>query len=479
MRMSGENQKKDGLKISASSFLTALGVLGALMIFTYILTLIVPAGSYERIWQDGQESILPGTYQVTEGGIPFWKWLLSPVLVLGSGQGSTLIAVIAFLLIIGGTFNGLDRSGIMDYMLRRIVKAAAHRKYLLLAAVTLFFLSLGAFIGSYEEAIPMVPLAVSLALAFGWDKLVGVGMSLAAVACGFSTGLLNPFTTGVAQPLMGLPLFSGASLRLLTFVVVYGCLLLFLIPYAKRCEGKNLQGDEEKDRNLQRNMISGYGKEAHMEAAVKWFAGTIAACMVSIFVCAFIPALSGLLMVIVALFFLAAGIGSCLCAKLKGRQIFRYFRQGVKNMLPSVLLILMAGSIQYTMSEAGILDTILQFAVSLISAMPSEMGILCIFLFTMVINFFVASGSAEAVLLMPLLGPLADLCGISRQLTVLAYNYGDGFSNLLYFTNPCLLIALSLAGISYGKWLKWTGKLQIMIFVCCCGILLLGNAVGY
>ena len=107
------------------------------------------------------------------------------------------------------------------------------------------------------------------------------------------------------------------------------------------------------------------------------------------------------------------------------------------------------------------------------------MGIWSIFLFTMIINFFVSSGSAEAVLLMPLLGPLSDLCGISRQLTVLAYNYGDGFSNLIYFTNPCLLIALSLAGISYGKWLKWSLKLQGMIAVCCCLILLLGTLVGY
>ena len=83
------------------------------------------------------------------------------------------------------------------------------------------------------------------------------------------------------------------------------------------------------------------------------------------------------------------------------------------------------------------------------------------------------------MLLMPLLGPLSDLCGISRQLTVLAYNYGDGFSNLIYFTNPCLLIALSLAGVSYGKWLKWSMKLQIMIGLGCCGILLLGTLVGY
>ena len=97
----------------------------------------------------------------------------------------------------------------------------------------------------------------------------------------------------------------------------------------------------------------------------------------------------------------------------------------------------------------------------------------------MVVNFFVSSGSAEAVLLMPLLGPLADVCGISRQLTVLAFNYGDGFSNIVYFTNPCLLIALSVVGVSYGRWIKFSLKLQALIAVSCCAILLLGTMVGY
>ena len=139
----------------------------------------------------------------------------------------------------------------------------------------------------------------------------------------------------------------------------------------------------------------------------------------------------------------------------------------------------MAGSIQYTMNEAGIMDTILDFAVSMISGMPKQTGILCVFLFAMIINFFISSGSAEAVLLMPILAPLADVSGISRQLMVLAFNYGDGFSNLIYFTNPCLLIALSLVNVSYGRWIKWSLKLQVMIAVCCCGILLLGTVIGY
>lgn len=444
-------KENKGLAISAKSFVSATIILAVLMLLTYILTLIIPGK-----------------------GIPFWKFLLSPVLTLGSEQGVTMMAVIFFLLVLGGTFNALDRSGTMDYMLRKIVHFAGNRKYVLLALVTLFFLSMGAFIGSFEECVPMVPLAVALAMAMNWDALVGLGMSLGAVACGFSTGVLNPFTTGVAQTLMGLPVFSGVSLRLLTYVLVYGCLLLFLIPYAKRCEKRSLLQSE----GVAEAVIL-FKKETEKEAAVRFFVITIVSCFLFILLSTVVTVLSDYLMIFVAIFFLIAGVGCCVCVKLGVRKSFAYFRHGVMSILPSVFLIMMAGSIQYIMTEAGIMDTILQFAVAFISELSVYEGIICIFLFTMFVNFFVSSGSAEAVLLMPLLGPLSDSCGISRQLTVLAYNYGDGFSNLIYFTNPCLLIALSLVGVSYGKWMKFSAKLQIMIFAVCCGVLLLGTIVDY
>lgn len=444
--------EKKGLGISVGSFISAIGILAVLMIMTYILTLVIPGGN-----------------------IPFWKWLLSPILVLSSEQGVTLIAVIIFLLVIGGTFNALDRSGTMDYMLRKIVHFAGDKKYLLLAVVTLFFLSMGAFIGSFEECIPMVPLAVALALAMGWDELVGLGMSMAAVACGFSTGVLNPFTTGVAQSIMGLPMFSGISLRLLTFVVIYGCLLLVLIPYAQKCEKKNAGKVENADFKASEVFV----KKPPLEASVRFFVGTILVCFLVILLSVFVPGISDYLMIIVAAFFLIIGIGCCICSKIDSHKAVSYFGHGVLNIMPSMLLILMAGSIQFTMNEAGIMDTILQFAIDVISPLSPYAGILCIFLFTMMVNFFVSSGSAEAVLLMPLLGPLADVCGISRQLTVLAFNYGDGFSNIVYFTNPCLLIALSVVGVSYGRWIRFSLKLQALIVICCCGILLLGTMIRY
>ncbi|MEZ4508487.1 MAG: hypothetical protein R2881_02180 [Eubacteriales bacterium] len=229
-----EKQSKRVFNVGTRSFIAALIILFLLMMATYALTLILPAGEYQRVITDGKESIVAGTYQSVTGGIPLWKWLLSPFLALGSSGSGTVIAIIAFLLVIGGAFNAMDECGVLSYMFNRVYRAFETRKYRLLLLVSLFFMGLGAFVGSFEECVPLVPIAVALAYSLGWDALVGLGMSLLAVGFGFSTGVVNPFTVGVAQQLVGLPMFSGIWMRLLTFVLIYGLLIAFLVPYAKR-----------------------------------------------------------------------------------------------------------------------------------------------------------------------------------------------------------------------------------------------------
>ena len=197
--------EKKGLNISATSFVSAILVIFILMILTYALTFAVP-----------------------NAGIPFWKWALSPVLVLAADDNVSLIAVIAFLLVIGGVFNCLEKCGLMKYMLDKITFRYGKERYKLMALIVLFFMAMGSFIGSFEECVPLVPIVVALAIRLGWDALVGSGMSLLAIGCGFSAGICNPFTVGVAQELAGLPMFSGMWFRALAFVLVYALLMGFL-----------------------------------------------------------------------------------------------------------------------------------------------------------------------------------------------------------------------------------------------------------
>ena len=217
-------KEKKGLNISAKSFVTAIAVIFVLMLLTYGLTFIVP-----------------------EGGIPFWKWALSPVLVLGAEDNVSLIAVLAFLLVIGGVFNCLEKCGLMKYMLDKITHRFGHKRYQLLALITFFFMAMGTLIGSFEECVPLVPIVVALAIRLGWDPLVGLGMSLLAIGCGFSAGICNPFTVGVAQEVAGLPMFSGMWFRAITFVLVYALLMIFLYWYAKRVEKPVEEGMENFD----------------------------------------------------------------------------------------------------------------------------------------------------------------------------------------------------------------------------------------
>ena len=183
-------------------------------------------------------------------------------------------------------------------------------------------------------------------------------------------------------------------------------------------------------------------------------------------------------MIIVAVTFLVAGIISVV-ATGRGGNIPKTFFSGVGSVFAAVFMILMANSIKYTMVEGNILEPILQGMVNTAATLPGWTVILFIYLIVLVMNFFIASGSAKAFLLMPLIIPIAETFGISAQLCIVAFAFGDGFSNVLYPTNPVLLISLGLTDVDYGKWFKWSWKFQFLNLILTCGLLLLGLVIGY
>ena len=465
------SSKHNELNIGVKSFVSAIIVIFILMVATYLLTLVIPGGSYARYENESGNTVVDtaaGFTQV-EGGIPFWKWALSPFLVLGASGSGSLIAVIAFLLVIGGVFNSLDRCGLIKYMLDRLAHRFGGVRYRLMAMVVLFFMALGSLVGSFEECVPLVPIVVALAVNLGWDALTGVGMSLLAAGCGFAAGVCNPFTVGVAQQLAELPMFSGAWMRLISFAAIYGLLMAFLTLYAKKVEKPIVESVS----------CDTFVADAKMDRALICFASILGAGIVTVLCSGFIPALQDFTMIIVAVMFLVAGIVSTLVSGMSGKSLGKTSLDGVVGILPAVIMILMASSIKFTLEEAGTLDTILYEAVKLADAMPSWLVILFIYLIVLVMNFFIPSGSAKAFMLIPLIVPMADAFEISRQLCVMAFAFGDGFSNVLYPTNPALLISLGLAGVGYGDWFKWSWKFQALNLLLTSGLLLLGLAIGY
>ena len=216
-----------------------------------------------------------------------------------------------------------------------------------------------------------------------------------------------------------------------------------------------------------------------MDRGMICFVGILGVGITIVLFSAVFPALQDYTMIIVSVMFLIAGITSVLACGFTAKMLGRNFYEGVTSIFPAVLMILMASSIKYTLEEAKVLDTILHYAVGLAESMPGWAVILFIYLTILVMNFFIPSGSAKAFMLIPLIVPMAQIFGISAQLCVVAFAFGDGFSNVFYPTNPALLIALGLADVNYGDWFKWSSRFQILNLLLTSLILLLGLAVGY
>ena len=397
----GRNKEKQKMEASVKSFITAIVVIFVMMILTYALTFMIPGGY-----------------------IPFWKWILSPILVLFAEDAGSLIAIIALLVVLGGVFNSLDKFGILRLLLDKVTMKFGKSRRVLLAVIPLFFMGLGSAAGSFEECVPLVPVVVALAIRLGWDALTGLGMSILAAGCGFAAGVCNPFTVGVAQELAGLPMFSGLWYRAVAFALIYILLMVFLMVHVKKIE-------KPMDEKLLEDMGNGSVRQiAHSSGSRLW-------------------------------------------------KLAITFKDGVMSVLPGVLLILMANSIRFTLMEGNILDVILQGAVSMASEMPRWGVILFIYGLVLFLNFFIPSGSAKAFLLMPLIVPTAEAFGISAQLCVMAFAFGDGFSNVFYPTNPVLLISIGLANVSYGTWVKWSAKFQLVNLILTSALLLIGLSIGY
>ena len=397
----GRNKEKQKMEASVKSFITAIVVIFVMMILTYALTFMIPGGY-----------------------IPFWKWILSPILVLFAEDAGSLIAIIALLVVLGGVFNSLDKFGILRLLLDKVTMKFGKSRRVLLAVIPLFFMGLGSAAGSFEECVPLVPVVVALAIRLGWDALTGLGMSILAAGCGFAAGVCNPFTVGVAQELAGLPMFSGLWYRAVAFALIYILLMVFLLVHVKKVE-------KPMDEKMLEDMGNGSVRQiAHSSGSRLW-------------------------------------------------KLAITFKDGVMSVLPGVLLILMANSIRFTLMEGNILDVILQGAVSMASEMPRWGVILFIYGLVLFLNFFIPSGSAKAFLLMPLIVPTAEAFGISAQLCVMAFAFGDGFSNVFYPTNPVLLISIGLANVSYGTWVKWSAKFQLVNLILTSALLLVGLAIGY
>jgi len=303
-------------------------------------------------------------------------------------------------------------------------------------------------------------------------------MSLLSTGFGFSAAIANPFSIGVAQGIAGLPLFSGAGFRAMVFVVIYSILVSFVILHARRVErGRVPVWPEEEAARARYSQSAGTTQAATPRRAILWAACCLGAMLAIVVLGPVLPALRSYSLPLIGLAFVAAGIGSGLLAGMGGRRTLRTLVSGIGGMAPGVILILMAMSVKLIVAEAGIMDTILHSAATRIAATSPSVASLLLYGVTLGMNFLIGSASAKAFLMMPLLAPLADLVGLTRQVAVTAFCFGDGFSNLVYPTNAVLLIGLSLTSVSYPRWFRWTILLQLLVLAVTVAFLLLAVSI--
>jgi len=387
---------------------------------------------------------------------------------------------------VGGSFAILDASGILKSSISGIVQRFGNRKYILLLIVSFFFMLLGAFFGVFEEVVPLVPLMLALSYFLGWDTLVGLGMSVLATNIGFSAAITNPFTIGVAQQIAGLPLFSGAWFRIPIFLVFYLIFAVFIVRYARSVErhpeSSPVFEHDQKERGKY-DALATLDSQSSMDPkhrrAVIWFLSFTGLILLLLLSGPIIPGVSDYALPVVAILFLIAGLGAGFLAGKPGREVLKAFWEGVSGIAPGIILILMAASVNFIVVQGGVMDTILHGSSGMFDGANPTVAAMIIFFLSLVVEFFISSGSAKAFLLMPILLPLADLVGVTRQVTVTAYCFGDGFSNLAYPTSPVLLIVLGLTVVSYPKWIRWSLKLWFWVMLASVALLWVGVLIGF
>ncbi|HZJ21699.1 MAG TPA: SLC13 family permease [Anaerolineales bacterium] len=479
-------EQKAGAQIGRRAFIQSIVILFVLMIIAGILTLIIPAGEYTRIQVDGRETIDPDSFQfVDKPNYPLWRWFIAPIEVLGSESGLTVIVIIVVLFFAGGAFAVLDKTGTIRAFIGSIVRRFRDRKYTLLYMVCLAFMFLGATLGTFEEVVLLVPVMIALSYSLGWDALVGLGMSILATNMGFSAAIANPYTLGVSQQLAGLPLFSGMWFRIIIFVVIYFIFMAFLTAYARKIDqdpkASLVHGEDSAEREKYKNMNDASFTETDpkQNRAINLFGIFLLFILAVMLLGPFVPAISDYALPIVGILFLIGGLGAGFLSGAGAKTVWQGLREGLIGLAPSVPLILMAASIRYIIDSGGITDTILHAAAEPFTNLGAFPAALVVYVLALGIEFFIASGSAKAFLMIPIVMPLADLIGVTRQTAVLAYIFGDGFSNLAYPTNPVLLICLGLTVVSYPKWMQWTAKLWLWVILATIAFLGIAVAIGF
>ncbi|KXH86720.1 YfcC family protein [Sporosarcina sp. HYO08] len=431
-------------------------ILFLVLLLAVIATYITPAGSFQREVVDGVERVIPNTYSKAESN-PAGFMDIFLALQSGMVQSGSLIFLVLFA---GGAFEVIDRTGAIKGGILKAVNQTKGKEFWLIAVISTLF-ALGGAVGAVANSvIPFVAIGLIIARALRLDAIVAVAITFGATFAGFNVGFLNPYTVGIAQSIAGLPLFSGMAFRLIAFVVIVGATIYYTWRYAKKIladPSKSLIGILDTNNDSNEELLAPFTVRHKL---ILSFVGLA----LLFFVFATIQFKWSIDHM--AAFFIIIGLVSGIIAGMNYNKLTIVFLEGCQKLVYGAMIIGVARAILIIMEDAHILDTTVNALATPLENLPPVLAALGMFLANAALNFLVPSGSGQAMIAMPILTPLADMIGITRQVAVQAFQFGDGFTNSIFPTSGVLMASLAIAGVPWIKWAKW----MLPLFLIWCGI---------
>lgn len=448
-----------------------------IVIFTTILTFVLPSGQYKR---DGK-LVVPNSYQniekpieaaniVSASLVKIEKTQAAPVGIAdmlqsipeGIGKQSALIFMVLF---IGGMFGILNKTGAIEAGLERTLVLTKGNIYLLVPVIMIIFSAGSTFMGLAKEYLLVIPMVIALTSRLGYSPVLGLGIVTIAVKVGYLASITNPYALSVAQPLLGLPVFSGLNLRILTYFVMMIVGIAFVLWRAKQ---------ERMQNNLQNISVSFESK-----ALSNQHTALLTALILGVAFMVYASnewkwktsALSAYYLFLSMVFAAIAG--------MRPSDAADAFVSGMKKVMIAAILIGLATSVEIVLSKGKVLDTVIHYLVDFIGEGGAYVSAYSMFASQLLLDIAIPSTSGQAAVTMPIMGPVGQLSGVSPQTTVLAFLMGNGLTNVITPTSSGLLIFLATAQVSWSQWARFVWPLIIILAAIAIALLTLAVNIGY
>jgi uncharacterized ion transporter superfamily protein YfcC len=422
-------------------------LLFGLIVLAAVATHWIPAGSFDRVEHQGRELVAPESFHrvaarpagLTEIFLAFPKGLLETA------------HIVFYIFLIGGAFGVINATGAVEALIHGIVRACRGNGEVVIAVLVVLFSIGGGTIGMAEETLVFLPALVVLARRLGYNEITAGAIALVGAGAGFAGAFMNPFTVGVAQDIAGLPVFSGFAFRLVCWAILTTITVIYIVVWSRRRRTMPAADDQPNQPAPGDPPALGFRKISVLAVLLAGLAAVVIGAMAwswGIF------ELSGLFVAIAILAGLLGGLGTNATADR--------FVEGAAAIAGGALVVGLARGVLVIFEAASVTDTILYGMASAVRNLPADISIAGIYGIQVLLNFLVPSGSGQAALSIPILAPLADLVGVTRQTSVLAYQFGDGFTNVFTPTQGYFMAGLALINVRWEHWVKFIWPLECL-----------------